>query len=582
MATTRQTEIERKYDVTGDGSLPDLSGVEGVDTARTRDAVELEAVYVDTERDDLARAAITMRRRTGGKDEGWHVKLPAGAGRTEVHAPLTDGTLEGDEVTPPGDLLDAVRAIVRGRALVPVARIRTRRTAVILSDASGAEVAEVADDAVTATDLRTGLERAWHEVEAELLGVDGDGDGDGGGQVESGSGLRGDALLDAIERVLRGAGAVPSASRSKLARALGRDDLTDTGGTDSGLTDTGSTDSGATDSRDADSASRSKATGKARGRAPKRGTALEAVAGSVRALTADLLAADPAVRSDDAGSVHEMRKVVRRLRSVLAAFRREVDREQADALRARLASLGGVLGAARDAEVRVARAAAAIDALPDAFVDRRMRARLVTNAKREYRRTHRRLVAFLSGPEYFALLDALDEFVADPRAGRRADRPAGKALRRALQREAERSLRRAGRAGRAGQAAEGGEEERAVEGGGGGDALDARHAARKAARRLRYAAEAASASGAIHPRADRKRVASLAAAAEAVQEALGDNRDAAVFAQHVLAESARAHEAGESTFGYGVLFVDAQRAAGDAEADARDAVRGLRRAAKKL
>src|SRR3712207_4425295 len=151
MATTRQTEIERKYDVAGGGELPDLSGIDGVGSVEVREAVELEAVYVDTERGDLARSAITMRRRTGGKDEGWHVKLPAGAGRTEVHAPLTEGTIAGNEVRAPEGLLEAVRLVVRGRALVPVARIRTRRTAAILHNAEGIEVAEVADDAVTAT-----------------------------------------------------------------------------------------------------------------------------------------------------------------------------------------------------------------------------------------------------------------------------------------------------------------------------------------------------------------------------------------------------------------------------------------------
>ena len=570
MATTRQTEIERKYDVEEGGGLPDLSGIEGVGSVETREAVTLEAVYVDTERGDLARAAITMRRRSGGKDAGWHVKLPAGAGRTELHARLEDGTIEGDEVVAPAGLLDAVRLVVRGRPLVPVARIRTERTALILHDASGREVAEVADDAVTATDLRSGEERSWHEVEAELLGIDEDGGAEAGGLQDGGAeagGLQdggaedggtqdaatgtprtaesGAALLDAIERALLGAGAVPSASRSKLARALGRDDLTDA--TTDATTGAGSGSGSASSSK-----------------RPK--TAIDAVAASLRSLVGDLLAADPAVRRDDAESVHEMRKVVRRLRSVLAASRRVLDREQADALRARLATLGRVLGEARDAEVRAARAATGIDALPADVGDRRLRNRLIANARRDYRRAHRKLLTFLSGPEYFGLLDALDEFVAAPPAGKRAASPAGKALRRALEKEVDRSLRRAGEA-RSAEAA---------------DAMDAQHAARKAARRLRYAAEAAQAGGGIRSRGDLERVAALAAAAEQVQDVLGDHRDASVFAEHVRAESGRAHAAGERTFGYGVLFSGARRAADDAETRAEEAVRGLRRAGKKL
>jgi CHAD domain-containing protein len=544
MATTRQTEIERKYDVTGDGGLPDLSGIEGVGSVEVRETVELEAVYVDTERGDLASAAITMRRRTGGKDEGWHVKLPAGAGRTEVHAPLAEGTIEGDRVRAPEGLLEAVRLVVRGRALVPVARIRTRRTATILRNAEGAEVAEVADDAVTATDLRSGEERSWHEIEAELLGVDEENAQAGGGADSAAADRAREDLLDAIERALLGAGAVPSASRSKLARALGRDDLVETGGGDAPSGDASAGDAAA--------------------RFPR--TALDAVTASLRGLVADLVAADPAVRRDDPESVHEMRKVVRRLRSVLAASRGVLDRESADALRARLSSLGRVLGEARDVEVRAQRAATEIEALPAELSDRRLRGRLEANARREYRRAHDRLLAFLSGAEYFALLDALDGFVAEPPAGQGARRQSGKALRRSLAKEAERSLSRAKRA-------------RGLEG---RDALPALHAARKAARRLRYAAEAAEAGGGIRSRAGLKRVAALAEAAEAVQDILGEHRDSATFAEHVLAESGHAHAAGEPTFSYGVIFIGARRAADEAEAGARKAVRTLRRAAKKL
>ena len=49
--------------------------------------VELEATYFDTAGLDLVGAGITLRRRVGGEDEGWHVKLPTGTGRWEVHQP---------------------------------------------------------------------------------------------------------------------------------------------------------------------------------------------------------------------------------------------------------------------------------------------------------------------------------------------------------------------------------------------------------------------------------------------------------------------------------------------------------------
>jgi len=82
-------EIERKYDVTEATPLPDLHTLPGV--RRVDQPVEhlLEAVYFDT--DDLTLAAnhITLRRRTGGDDAGWHLKLPQSSDtRRELHEPL--------------------------------------------------------------------------------------------------------------------------------------------------------------------------------------------------------------------------------------------------------------------------------------------------------------------------------------------------------------------------------------------------------------------------------------------------------------------------------------------------------------
>jgi uncharacterized protein YjbK len=46
-------------------------------------------VYFDTAALALAAHGITLRRRTGGVDAGWHLKLPEGAGaRTEVTEPV--------------------------------------------------------------------------------------------------------------------------------------------------------------------------------------------------------------------------------------------------------------------------------------------------------------------------------------------------------------------------------------------------------------------------------------------------------------------------------------------------------------
>src|SRR5665647_1814402 len=74
----RYSEVERKFDADPGALLPDLSGA----AAAVSEAVEsqLDATYFDTADTRLARYRITLRRRTGGDDAGWHLRLPAGIG----------------------------------------------------------------------------------------------------------------------------------------------------------------------------------------------------------------------------------------------------------------------------------------------------------------------------------------------------------------------------------------------------------------------------------------------------------------------------------------------------------------------
>ena len=163
-------------------------------------AQQLAAVYYDTAGHDLAAHRITLRRRTGGVDAGWHLKLPGGPGvpgvpgaRTEIRAPLGD--------TAPPELLDVVGAIVRGRPVAPVARIDTLRAVQLLYDADDAVLAEFCDDSVTAS-ADGGPEQRWREWELELV------TGDIG-------------VLDRLGERALAAGATPAEHASKLARVLG-------------------------------------------------------------------------------------------------------------------------------------------------------------------------------------------------------------------------------------------------------------------------------------------------------------------------------------------------------------------------
>ena len=179
-STTRETE--RKYEATDEVRLPSPHRLLGRDRAAgNQPAAEdqkLDAVYFDTPDLALARAGITLRRREGGSDPGWHLKLPVGT-----------------------DSRDELRVPTRGAGLSPVLRLRTRRRRWLLADGDGRPLAELAEDRVTAQTLGQGTDTTrWREIEVELAEH---------GSVE---------LLDRIEKQLLKAGARRSGAASKLSR----------------------------------------------------------------------------------------------------------------------------------------------------------------------------------------------------------------------------------------------------------------------------------------------------------------------------------------------------------------------------
>lgn len=192
----RTLEVERKYDAEADTPLPDWA--RAAVSASEADIRMLDAVYFDTADLALARAGIALRRRTGGADAGWHIKGPRrGDARLELGWPL------GEDEEIPGAVVGAV-AEWASPPLAAIARIRNTRHAYELSGAGGV-IAEFVDDHVTATDLRTGAEQSWREWEVELAAAAHDAA----------------VLFAALEEAVFAAGARPSASDSKLARALG-------------------------------------------------------------------------------------------------------------------------------------------------------------------------------------------------------------------------------------------------------------------------------------------------------------------------------------------------------------------------
>jgi CHAD domain-containing protein len=366
--TSRYLEIERKFDLDESTPPPSFAGIPAIVRVERLPTQELDAVYFDTPARDLASKRITLRRRTGGEDAGWHLKLPAGPdARTEVRAPL--GAVDGSQVEVPAELLDVVLAIVRDRPLAPVARITTAREVQLLYGADGVALAEFCDDHVTASRTDTSGaaagEQRWREWELELVGPAANAE-----------------LMDHLGHRLLGAGATPAGHGSKLARVLGttQNDL---------------------HARPADPLH-------------------QAVAEQVDAL----LVWDRAVRADVDDAVHQMRVTTRKIRSLLQASPISFELSEHAPILDELRELATVLGAARDAEVLAERYRRALDRMPPQLVRGRVRERLVDGAEHRYRTGLRRSLAALRSERYFRLLDALDAIVAEPVAAAAEQQPA--------------------------------------------------------------------------------------------------------------------------------------------------------------
>ncbi|MFF7975552.1 CHAD domain-containing protein [Streptomyces sp. NPDC007905] len=369
-------EIERKYE-SDESGLPDLTGVGGVAHVLDKGVVDLDATYYDTADERLAAASLTLRRRTGGSDAGWHLKFPVTPGiRDEIRAPLAD--------TVPDEIAALVRSRTRGTELIPVVRLRSLRDVRHLVDADGRLLAEASVDSVTADRLnRAGGTAQWTEIEVELA--------DGGDP----------AFLDQVEKRLRKAGIQPSKSPSKLARALEQ-----TGGP---RTRTG------------------------KHAAPV--TAGDHVLAYLRDQRDAILEYDPAVRRDVPDSVHKMRVATRRMRSTFRSFRSVLDRGVTDPIGTELKWIAGELGADRDQEVLAERLTTALDELPSTVVSGPAHARLSSWASARHSHTRGHLLAVLDSARYLALLDTLDALLADPPLRKKAAKKPTKVLSKAVRKD---------------------------------------------------------------------------------------------------------------------------------------------------
>ncbi len=360
-------------------------------------------------------------------------------------------------------------------------RLRSERDIRHLLDADGGLLAEVAVDAVHAERLTPGGgETQWTEIEVELAD-----EGD-------------PALLDKVEKRLRKAGVRPSASASKLARAL------------------------------AETVPAKKRPSASAGHPV---TAGDHVLAYVRTQRDAIVELDPAVRRDAEDSVHSMRVATRRLRSTFKSFGNVLDRAVTDKIGDELKWLAGELGLDRDREVLTERLTAALDEVPADLVRGPVSERLHSWSSAEHGGARGRLLGVLDSHRYLALLDTLDALIADPPLRKAA----GKKPRKVIAKAVKKDFRKV--TGLVQQA-------RDLEPGTDRDV--AIHEARKKTKRTRYAAEAGGP-------ALGKPAKNLVKSMKALQNLLGEHQDS-VMARGTLRElSAVAHAAGESAFTYGLL-----------------------------
>ena len=485
------TEIERKFEVPVGFAVPDLTDVPGVARVAPPVLHRLDATYFDTPDLRLVANKITLRRRTGGDDAGWHLKRPrAGGERTELHAPLGRASK-----TVPAVLVSPVAVHLRGAKPGPIVRLSTARTVHRLLDGDGAVLVEVAQDEVNASRPQTGGKvttvDTWSELEVELVGGD-------------------RALLDAvIERVVA-AGATPSASVSKLSRALG---------------------------------DRLPGPRPDRPQGVQKGSSGDVLLDHLREHVGRLKTHDPLVRADEHDAVHQMRVAGRRLRSALATFRPMLDRGVTDPLRLELQWLGTALGDARDAEVTRDHLRGLVEAQPAELVLGPVVERITRSMDARYRAAHDEALVDLDTPRYFALLDALDRLVDDPPFTAEARGAADDVLLPLVAKTFKRIRRLVDDA------------ETEADPHRHDELL---HEVRKAAKRARYAGEA------LVP-SYRRPAKVWAQKMEGIQESLGEHQDTVVIREKLLALAAEAFASGENTFTYGRLHGLEEKRAADTE-----------------
>ena len=299
------------------------------------------STYYDSEDFRLAKAGITLRRRVESRRALWQLKLPRSSARLELEE-------RGGPLRPPASFVKLLVAPLRGRPVVPVARLRTVRSGTSVTNGDR-RVAEVVFDSVQVLQGRTVVNR-FNEIEVELL-----------------EGSEDD--LKQLGSALKTMGAYEGDSRPKLFQALNMEVVQPEP-------------------------------------EPRPGSDLARIQGMITEQYRSIVRHDPGTRlGDDAEDLHQHRVSVRRLRSLLSTARM-LEPEWAASLSAELEWIGDLMNPVRDLDVMIPYFRADMQlldpeeaALVEVFIDK-------LKADREVAR-----IAMLKGLEsdrYLTLLNTLE------------------------------------------------------------------------------------------------------------------------------------------------------------------------------
>jgi CHAD domain-containing protein len=380
-------ETEDKFDVDHDWEMPEVAVLVPDGGSLVQDVRTLDSTYFDTPGAGLRLFGVTLRRRVGGSDTGWQMKVPNGTSRTELQSGSRSRTV-------PPALVNAMSGLLAGESVAPVATLVTTRTTYSIFDAYDQLVVEIADDGVRSGPADGELPvRSWRQVEVEL--------GPSGSKK----------TLKKCGKLLRSAGANPSESRNKLDQALGGPPVSpDQPGYGAGSATLG-----------------------------------ELVADYV-AEQCDVLASNDVGLRAGENVVHKTRVAARRLRSTLRVFDDLFEPAAAEDLNRELVWYAELLGQVRDRDVLSSHLAARVAALPRGHVRGPVDKELRMTLEQDRAAAYQRLRDGMDTERYARLVRLLRSWrTAPPFTGAASSKRAevGTYVRRA-KRKADKRLRKAG------------------------------------------------------------------------------------------------------------------------------------------